>query len=85
MFEDDFQLKADLDEFYLPVGKKNIAIQLGGGKECNAFTLRTAFSVTEWDDRHIAIVRKMAEIIKPTLTSHPTEENKAWKENAMGF
>lgn len=86
MLEDDFQLKSDLDELYLPVGKKNIAMQIGGGKDCNAFTLRTAFSVTEWDDRYIAIVRKMAETINLQVgTCKPIEEDKAWKEAAMGF
>lgn len=85
MYEEEFQLKADLDEFYLPVGKKNIAMQIGAGKDCNAFTLRTAFSVTEWDDRHIAIVRKMAEIMKQQLEGKQLEEDKAWKESAIGY
>jgi voltage-gated potassium channel len=86
MLEEEFQLNSDLDELYLPVGKKNIAMQIGGGKECNAFTLRTAFSVTEWDDRYIAIVRRIAEIINLQIgTGKAIEEDKAWKENAMGF
>lgn len=86
MLDDEFLLKSDLDECYLPVGKKNIAMRIGGGKECNAFTLRTAFSVIEWDDRYIAIVRKMAEIIKFQIgTGKAIEEDKAWKENAIGF
>ena len=51
-----------------------------------SFTLRTAFSVTEWDDRYIAIVRKMAEIINLQIgTGKAIEEDKAWKESAMGF
>ena len=85
MYEDDFQLKSDLDEYYLPVGKKNIAMNIGGGKECNAFTLRTAFSVTEWDDRHIAIARKTAEVMKQMLTNQSFEEDKAWKESAISY
>lgn len=86
MLEDDFQLKSDLDELYLPTGRKNIAMQIGGGKECNAFTLRTAFSVTEWDDRHIAIARQMAEAVNLHAgTGQAIEEEKAWKESAIGF
>ena len=86
MLEEEFQLKSDLDEYYLPVGKKNIAMQIGGGKDMNAFTLRTAYSVTEWDQRNIAILRKMAEIIKTQLEpSKPFEENKIWKEAGIGF
>ena len=85
MLDEEFQLRSDLDELYLPVGKKNIAMQIGAGKDCNAFTLRTAFSVTEWDDRHIAIVRKMAEIMKQQLEGKQLEEDKAWKESAIGY
>lgn len=85
MLQDEFQLSSDLDDLYLPVGKKNITMQIGGGKECNAFTMRTAFSVTEWDDRDIAIVRKMAEVIKMQLENKTIEEDKSWKEAAMGF
>ncbi len=86
MLEEEFHLKSDLDELYLPVGKKNIAMHIGGGKECNVFTLRTAFSVTEWDDRYVAIARKIAEIINLQIgTGKSIEENKAWKESAMGF
>ena len=85
MYEKNFQLKSDLDEYYLPVGKKNIAMNIGGGKECNAFTLRTAFSVTEWDDRHIAIARKTAEVMKQMLTNQTFEEDKAWKESAISY
>lgn len=86
IFEDEFQLKSDLDELYLPVGKKNITMQIGGGKECNAFTLRTAFCVTEWDDRHIAIARQMAEAINLHIgTGQAIEEDKAWKVSSIGF
>ena len=85
MLQDEFQLSSDLDDLYLPVGKKNVSMQIGGGKECNAFTMRTAFSVTEWDDRDIAIVRKMAEVIKMQLENKTIEEDKSWKEAAMGF
>lgn len=86
MLEDEFQLKSDLDEFYLPVGKKNVAMKIGGGKETNAFTLRTAYSVTEWDQRHISILRKMAEVIKTHLEPIKAfEEDKAWKEAGIGY
>jgi len=86
MLEEEFQLKSDLDEYYLPVGKKNIAMHIGGGKECNAFTLRIAFSVTEWDDRYIAIARTMADVINLQIgTCKLLEENKAWKESRIGF
>ena len=86
ILEDEFQLKSDLDELYLPVGKKNITMQIGGGRECNAFTLRTAFCVTEWDDRHIAIARQMAEAINLHIgTGQAIEEDKAWKVSSIGF
>lgn len=82
----EFKLKSDLDEFYLPVGRKNISMKIGGGVKTNAFTLRIAYSVTIWDERHIAIVRKMAETIKGQLEPNVAwAEDKLWKESGIGF
>jgi ABC-type enterochelin transport system substrate-binding protein len=44
-----------------------------------------AFSVTELDDRHIAIARKTAEVMKQMLTNQTFEEDKAWKESAISY
>ena len=86
MLSHEFTLKSDLDECYKPVGKSNISYRIGGGKLCNAFTLRTAFSVTVWDDRHIAILRRMADVINQFVgTGASIQDDKSWKENGFGY
>ena len=86
MLSQEFALLSDLDEYYKPVGKNNIGYRIGGGKVCNAFTLRTAFSVTVWDDRHIAIVRRMADVINQCIgTGEAIQDEKSWKENGFGY
>ena len=86
MLNQEFTLESDLDECYKPVGRNNISYRIGAGKECNAFTLRTAFSVTVWDDRHIAILRLMADVINQNIgTGGAIQEDKSWKENGFGY
>lgn len=85
MLEKDFDLKADLDEYYLPVGPKNIATQIEGGKKTNAFTLRIAFSVTVWDDRNIAIARRIANELSKCLVGNEIEEEKEWKTKGFDY
>ena len=86
MLERDFGLRSDLDECYKPVGKNNVAVRIGGGKTCNAFTLRTAFSVTVWDDRNIAILRRMAEVINECIgTGKAIDDDSRWKYDGFGY
>lgn len=65
----EYGYESDRHRYHTGAGKKNIARCIGGGKETNAFTLRTAFKVTVWDDRHIAIAKTIAENIKKTLSA----------------
>lgn len=86
MLERDFALKSDLDEYYKPVGKNNVAVRIGAGKTCNAFTLRTAFSVTVWDDRNIAILRRMADVINECIgTEQAAVNDGSWKSDGFGY
>ena len=86
MLSQEFALKSDLDECYRPVGKNNICYRIGAGKLCNAFTIRIAFSITVWDDRHIAILRRMADIINQFVgTGESIQDDKSWKENGVGY
>lgn len=86
MLEQEFKLTSDQDQCYRPVAEKNIALQIGGGTDRNAFTLRVAYSVTVWDQRHIAIARKLSETIKSILEPNLSfVEDNAWKEAGIGF
>lgn len=63
----EFGYESDRHRYHTGAGKKNIARRIGGGAETNAFTLRTAFKVTVWDDRNIAIAKTIAECINEKL------------------
>lgn len=65
--QSEFGYESDRHRYHTGAGKKNIARRIGGGTDTNAFTLRTAFKVTVWDDRNIAIAKTIAENIKSGL------------------
>ena len=65
--QSEFGYESDRHRYHTGAGKKNIARRIGGGTDTNAFTLRTAFKVTAWDDRNIAIAKTIAENIKSSL------------------
>lgn len=65
--QSEFGYESDRHRYHTGAGKKNIARRIGGGTDTNAFTLRTAFKVTVWDDRNIAIAKTIAENIKSSF------------------
>lgn len=64
----NYGLASERDSRYLPVGKKNAAMRIGAGKDCNAFTLRVDWGVVAFDDRHIAIADSIARDLVAILT-----------------
>lgn len=67
--QSDFGYESDRHRFHKGDGKRNVARQIGGGKETNAFTLRPSFKVTLWNDRYVAIAKNIAEAINEKLNS----------------
>ncbi len=65
--QSEFGYESDRHRYHTGAGKKNIARRIGGGTDTNAFTLRTAFKVTVWDDRNIAIAKTIAESLRQEL------------------
>lgn len=65
----DYGYDSDRHRYHTGAGKKNIARKIGGGSVTNAFTIRPAYKVTVWDDRHIAIAKTIADEINATLCS----------------
>ncbi len=63
----DFDIDSELDTRYLPAGKKNAALKIGGGKECNAFTLRVDWKFMALDNRTIAVASALASEISNRL------------------
>lgn len=83
--ETDFGYTSDKHRYHTGAGQKNIARRIGGGKDVNAFTLRVAFGVTIWDDRHIAIAKAIAQAMKTKLAGEEFAENDAWKVKQFGY
>ncbi len=81
-----FGLKSERDTRYLPAGKKNAAMHIGGGRYCNVFTLRVDWAVAAFDDRHIAIVAQLARDIASALIPGRTETDRhEWKAPGTGY
>lgn len=83
--KEEFDLLSERDIRYLPVGKKNLALHVGGGKDCNAFTLRIDWSITAFDERHIAIAHKLASDIASTLEGKTIQTSSEWKKTGFGY
>jgi len=62
-------LCSDLDECFGAVGEKNIALKLGGGKDCNAFTIRIAAEIIARNNRDIPLAFRLAEIMRENIGS----------------
>ncbi len=81
----DFGLESERDTRYLPAGKKNVAMRIGGGRECNAFTLRVDWAIAAFDDRHITIAATLARDFVSILTPDHSPDPTAWKEPGYGY
>lgn len=81
----DFDIDSELDTRYLPAGTKNLAVRIGGGKDCNAFTLRVDWSIAAFDNRHIAIAYALACEIAKTLENKSIEPEPDWKQPGYGY
>ena len=84
--EETFDVKSEKDTRYLPAGKKNAALRIGGGSTCNAFTLRVDWAIAAFDDSNIAIARALASDIASVLTpEHDSGNAAAWKAAGTGY
>lgn len=81
-----FNLTSERDTRYLPVGKKNVAVKIGAGKGCNAFTLRVDWAIAAFDDREIAIANALSHYIATILTPGRTQPDiSEWKRTGTGY
>ena len=58
---DKYNFESDKQRFHTGTSPKNVARFVDGGKVCNAFTIRIAWSVSCWDFRYLEIAKHMAE------------------------
>lgn len=81
-----FNLASERDTRYLPAGKKNVAVKIGAGKDCNAFTLRVDWAIAAFDDREIAIANALSHYIASVLTPDWKEPDiSEWKRTGTGY
>ncbi|MDE7414499.1 MAG: hypothetical protein K2N05_12040 [Muribaculaceae bacterium] len=85
VMKSDFDLESDLDERYRPMGSKNICFKAGGGKDCNAFTLRVDWDIVAFDMRHERIIFTMAQLIAKVLENRDIEIKREWKTPGFGY
>lgn len=84
--QEQFGLSSDLDQRYLPAGKKNVAMKIGGGKDCNAFTIRVDWAIPAFDRRHIQIACRLAfDVLKAIHPEADTEPHPEWKESGISY
>lgn len=80
-----FCLESEQDERYAPAGPNNVAMRIGGGKECNALTLRVDWGVMAFDNRHVAIAYSLARQMAQALEDRTIELNPNWKQPGTGY
>ena len=83
--KNDFDILSELDTRYLPVGKKNVAMKIGGGADCNAFTLRVDWKFMAFSNQTIAVAYSLASSISEALLSKPISVDSHWKDPGFGY
>lgn len=85
--KDETGVTSDLNELR-PVGPKNVAVRIEGGKSTNAFTIRVSSELVVWDDRYLAVAKCLAYDIATTLGNSSAEkmtDPKRLKESGYGY
>lgn len=81
----EFGLESELDRRYRPAGVKNVTVRIGGGRDCNAFTIRVDWGIVAFDNRHVAIAYAMARQIAAALEGRTVEPSPQWKQDGCGY
>lgn len=81
----EFGLESELDERYASAGVKNICVKAGGGKDCNAFTLRVDWNIVAFDTRHVKIIFTLAQQMAKVLENRDIEIKPEWKTPGFGY
>lgn len=81
----EFGLESELDERYAPAGPKNVTVRIGGGKECNALTLRVDWNVIAFDIRNVGIALNLARQMAKALEDKEIKPRPEWKAPGTGY
>lgn len=70
------------------VGPSNIMCRMGGGVDCNAFTIRLGYEILVYHDSHLLIAKDLADAIKNHVGPEreiPAEARKCFMEEGDGY
>lgn len=81
----EFGFESELDERYAPAGPKNVTVRIGGGKECNALTLRVDWGIIAFDNRNVGIALNLARQMARDLEDTEIGPKPELKEPGIGY
>ena len=79
---------ADTRKYLQGVGAENVMCRVGGGKDCNAFTLRMAFDLLVFNAKHLLLAKDIADAIKTAIEPDrdiPEEARRCYLKEGDGF
>ena len=65
--EQNIVVTADNRNYAKTVSAQNVMCRMGGGKDCNAFTMRLAYDLTFYSTTHLLAAKDMADAIKNAI------------------
>ena len=77
-----------VDKHAKTVSKENVMCRIGGGNDCNAFTIRLAYDLIVYNTKHLLVVKDIAGAIKNAVEPDHEIDAKAQKyylEKGDGF
>ena len=65
--EQSIVVTADNRNYAKPVPAENVMCRVGGGKDCNAITIRLAYDLIVYSTKHLLAAKDMADVIKNVI------------------
>jgi hypothetical protein len=78
----------DNNDILKSVGPSNIMCRMGGGKECNALTIRLGYEILMFNSKHLLIVKDLADAIKNQVEPNreiPEDVKKCFLSEGDGY
>ena len=78
----------DNTEILKSVGPSNIMCRMGGGKDCNALTIRLGYEILMFNSKHLLIVKDLADAIKNQVEPEreiPEDVKKCFLSEGEGY
>ena len=86
--EQNIVVTTDNREYYKTVPRENVMRRMGGGKDCNAFTIRMAYDILVFNTKHLLVAKDIADVIKDAVEPDheiPNEARRFFLEEGNGY